>query len=138
MKKEQQKRATFEDVCNAQDKLLVFIDKCIQNNKPLDSSERLMFIRLFRHATLGLGMEYMFTIRGDNKTYNLDHVGHASYWLAYRTDGIVVIGADSFEIKRLWLRLRDYCFKIFPQAQQMSIKISKEQTRMGTSVAGLV
>jgi len=32
---EQQKRATFEDVCKAQDHLLTLIDNHIQRNKPL-------------------------------------------------------------------------------------------------------
>jgi len=123
---EQQKRATFEDVCKAQDRLLTLIDKHIQNNEPLKKGERKKFIDTFRLATLGLGSEHFFYIEGKNKGYKIGHVGHAAYWLAYRNETIVNLGKDTFEIKEFWLKLRDYCFTLFSHAQEMSIKISKE------------
>ena len=134
----QQKRATFEDVCNAQDRLLIFIDECINNNIPLSSEKRNEFISLFRIATLGLGAEHAFYIQGKHMNHTLGDVGHAAYWLAYRTEQMVVLSHDFFEIKEFWLKLRDYCFKIFSQAQELSIKISKEQTWLGPAKAGRV
>jgi hypothetical protein len=139
MKKEQQKRATFEDVCNAQDKLQYFLDDHIDNNKVIDVKKRLYFIKLFRLATLGLGCEFTFTVTSDTGSYSMGHVAHAAYWLSYRDDADnVVIGGGVFTIGECWLHLRDYCFQIFPLAQQMSIKISKEQTYMGPSTPALV
>jgi hypothetical protein len=123
---EQQKRATFEDVCKAQDTLIDLIDECIKKNKPLTPRDRKKFINTFRLATLGLGSEHIFYIKGKNKGYNIGHVGHAAYWLSYRTDAIITLNKDVFEIRDFWLKLRDYCFNIFSHAQEMSIKISKE------------
>jgi len=138
MAKGQQKRATFEDVCRAQDKLLAFIDKCIDDNKALNKYERKEFIEHFRFATLGLGSEHIFIITSEKRSHTIGNVGHAAYWLAYRTNTPISLSDDVIEIKDFWLKLRDYCFKIFPLAQEMSIKISKEQTRFGSSEAGMV
>ena len=138
MKTNQQKRATFEDVCVAQDKLIDMLDKCIEDNKPLSVKERKYFIQLFRVATLGLGSEMMFFIKGESKGYKIGHVGHAAYWLAYRDGPMVALGRDVFEIREFWLKLRDYCFQIFSLSQEMSIKISKEQVRFGSSEAAKV
>jgi len=122
----QQKRATFEDVCIAQDILTDFIDTCIEKNEPLNKENRKKFINSFRLSTLGLGSEKTFSIQGKHQLYNLGHVGHAAYWLAYQTKNPVHLGSDVFEMEQLWLHLRDLCFSIFPFAQEMSIKISKE------------
>lgn len=123
---EQQKRATFEDVCKAQDTLLQFIDDCISENKALDARDRVAFIRLFRLATLGIGSEHTFVLQGKQRSYHLGHVGHASYWIAYRTTSQILLGQECFDIKQLWLQLRDHCFQLFPKAQEISIKMSKE------------
>ncbi len=123
----QQVRATFEDVCNSQDALLIFLDKCIDGNKVLSNDEKNIFIKLFRTATLGLASEHVFFIKGKNRGYKYgSHVAHAACLLAYHTSNKVQIGDYVFDIKTLWMKLRDYCFKIFPSAQEMSIKISKE------------
>ena len=138
MKANQQKRATFEDVCAAQDKLIDMLDKCIEGNKPLSVKERRYFIQLFRVATLGLGSEMTFYIKGESKGYKIGHVGHAAYWLAYQGGPCVALGRDVFQIRDFWLKLRDYCFQIFSLSQEMSIKISKEQVRFGSSEAAMV
>jgi len=136
--KKSQKRATFEDVCFAQDSLIEFVDVCIAENKPLDIADRKKFRNNFRLATLGLGSEFTFIINGKKETYNLGHVGHAAYWIAYRTDKIVTIGEEKIEIKYFWLKLRDMLFTIFDHAIETAIKISKEQTRLGSSEAAEV
>jgi len=68
----------------------------------------------------------IFLYSRENKGYNIGHVGHAAYWLAYRNETIVTLGHDTFEIKDFWLKLRDYCFTLFSPAQELSVKISKE------------
>lgn len=123
---ESQKRATFEDVCNAQDILLELLDTCIQKNMVLTGKNRMKFIKTFRLATLGLGSEHLFYIKGKHKGYSIGHVGHAAYWLSYQDTNKILLGADVFEIKEFWLKLRDYCFQLFSNAQEMSVKISKE------------
>jgi len=134
----QQKRATFDDVCRAQDKLLFFINECIKKNIILTDTNRQTFIESFRLATLGLGAERRFFIQGNCQRYDLGHVGHAAYWLAYRDTNPVTLGVDLIPIRMFWLRLRDECFYLFPKAQEMSIKLSKEQTYMGPAKAGEV
>lgn len=122
----QQKRATFEDVCIAQDKLLDFLDTCIQKSLLLDVRKRQFFIENFRLATLGIGSERHFFIQGEQQRYDIGHVGHAAYWLAYRDNDPVKVGNDMIPIRRFWLQLRDECFYLFPKAQEISIKMSKE------------
>jgi len=133
MKKKSQKRATFEDVCIAQDSLIACIDICIDKNKPLDRKDRNRFRNDFRLATLGLGSEHVFVINGIKKSYNLGHVGHAARWIADRTNFLVDIGDEQIEIKFFWLKLRDMLYTIFDPAIETAIKISKEQTRLGAS-----
>lgn len=136
--KQQQHRATFEDVFNAQDELITIIDECIEENKPLDKTRRKDFIKTFRLATLGIGSEYQFVIMGKTRSYTLKHVGHAAYWIAYRTSSKVEIGDDIIDIRDFWLKLRDMLFLIFDPAVETAVKISKEQTQFGTSEAAEV
>lgn len=136
--KNQQKRATFEDVCKSQDMLIDLIDNCIDENKPLAVKDRKKFRNVFRLATLGLGSEFTFIINGKNKSYDLGHVGHAANWIAYRDNSKVLIGEEYIEIKFFWLKLRDMLFVIFDYAIETAIKISKEQTRLGISEAAEV
>lgn len=136
--KQQSKRASFIDVGFAQDKLRKYIDDCIEYNKPLDKNERNKFIKLLRDSTLGLGINYPFLYSGKLKTYDLNHVEHAAYWLAYKEKNPVRLGDEEIEIKNLWLKLRDNLFIIFPHAVTLGFKISQEQIRFGTAKAGKV
>lgn len=131
--KQQQKRATFEDVCKAQDSLINIIDKCIEENRCLTKAERDRFRNIYRLGTLGLGSEFDFVIKGEKKSYKLGHVGHAANWIAYRDNNIISIGEDNIEIKFFWLKLRDMLFTIFDYSIETAIKISKEQTHLGIS-----
>jgi len=136
--KQQSKRATFIDVGISQEKILKYIDNCIEENKPLDKKERLKFLRLFRMSTLGLGSDYTFLYNGKQKTYNLDHVAHAAGWLAYQEKTQVKLGDENIEIKELWIKLRDYLLIVFPHADTLSTKISQEQIHLGTASSGKV
>ena len=118
---QQSKRATFEDVGFAQDKLLDFIDICIEENRVLTKGERKNFIKNLRLATLGLDTEYQFFI--GKQQHPLGHVGHAAYWLAYQKTNPIIINGESIEVKQFWIILRDLLFKIFPHAIEMSVKI---------------
>ena len=129
--KKLQRRATFEDVGNAQDIVLDFIDECIKENRPLNVDERKFFIENLRLATLGLTTEYGFIMDGKNKKYDLKHVGHAACWLAYRQDNPVKLGDEFINISEFWKKLRDMLFLIFPHAIETSIKISREQKFTG-------
>ena len=125
--KQESKRATFEDVGTAQDVILDFVDKCIDDNRTLTKDERKKFTRNLRLATLGMGTEYRFLMKGRKKTYDLKHVEHAAYWLAYRTKNPVDMDEEKIEIALFWRTLRDMLFLVFPHAIETSIKISKEQ-----------
>jgi len=136
--KQQSKRATFIDVGLAQEKILDYIDKCIDDNKPLDKKERKKFLRLFRMSTLGLGSDYPFLFNGKYKVYDLKHIAHAGGWLAYQDSSDVVLGNEIIEIKELWIKLRDYLLVVFPYADTLSTKISQEQIKIGTAISGKV
>jgi len=136
--KQQSKRATFIDVGISQEKILKYIDNCIEENKPLDKKERIKFLQLFRMSTLGLGSDYRFLYNGKFKTYNLNHVAHAAGWLAYRDSTPVLLGNENVEIKELWIKLRDYLLIVFPHADTLSTKISQEQIRLGSTASGKV
>ena len=123
-----QLRATYEDVDIAQDKIRKYVDKCINNNIPLGKEEREDFINLISPATLGLGTEYSCFIEGKQQIYDLDHVEHFAYWLAYQEQNPVVMrSGEEIEMQKLWKKLRDLLFIVFPYAIEMSIKISKER-----------
>jgi len=137
--RQQSKRATFEDVGAAQDKLRVFVDECIEQNKILNEKEREYFIRLFREATLGFGANHKFTIESKNKSYSLLSVGHAANWIAYQMKTpISMRDGEQIDIKMFWWRLRDELFTIFDEAIHLSVKISQEQIKMGVSQAAEV
>ena len=135
---QQQKRATFEDVSNAQNQLRSFIDNCIQQNKVLTTQERERFIRLLQTATLGIGTETRFYIKGKQGKYLFGHVGKAAYDIAYTNTNFIVIYNEIFPIKTLWAALRNYLFDIYDHAIALAIRISQEQTRMGPSQPGEV
>lgn len=136
--KQQQRRATFEDVSQAQDKLLKIVDRCIQEKRCLKKSERKNFFRKYRWATLGVDSKMNINIQGEKKSYNLGHVGHAAYWLAYQQQNVVSMGDEQIEIQVFWKKLRDKLFYIFPVALRMAVKMSKEQTRFGPAEAAKV
>lgn len=129
--KKQQKRATFEDVGLAQDKLLSLIDECIEENKPLDEKNRKQFIRSYRLATLGLGSEFRFVLNGRKQGYDMGCLGHAAYWIAYQNSNIICIKDEDIRIEKFWLKLRDMLFMVFDPAIELAVKISKEQNIYG-------
>lgn len=131
--KKQQKRATFEDVCSAQDVLDDLIEQAIKKDGPLSDKNKKKFKTNFRLATLGLSSEYRFLLRGNNGTYDMGHVGHAFRWLVKRTKNPIVFdnGEDKIKLKDCWIQLWDYLDKIYDPALETSIKISKEQNIYG-------
>ena len=129
--KQQSKRATFLDVGDAQDSIRKILDKCINDNKPLNESERNEFIKLLRLSTLGLGKDFKFVFSSDEGSFDLGHVHHAACWLSYQDSNIVEIEKHKFKIKDIWYQLRDYFFTVFPFADTMSVQISKEQNIYG-------
>lgn len=135
----EQKSARFNDVGKSQEIVLKILDQAIEENRILTEKERDKFIKHMRVATLGLGTEHRFIIKGKNQSYDLNHVGHVSYWLSYQKTNKIQMGSeDTIEIKEFWKILRDHFWQIFPYADFTSIKISKEQTHMGISKAGEV
>jgi len=138
MTKQQSKRATFEDVGLAQDKLREYIDNCIKNNSILEIEEREEFIKLLRNSTLGIGKDFRFVFKTKEGHFDLGSVEYAAYWLAYQTNEKIMFKEKQFDIKDIWYQLRDNLFTVFPHAITMSVKISKEQTHLGASEPGLV
>lgn len=137
--KQQQKRATFQDVGQSQDLLRQKIDDLIKENRPLTTQEREAFIHNFREATLGFGANHIFKIAKQGKSYSIGSVGHAALWISYReTNPVVMTDGISIEIKELWKELRLSLFTVFDEAVHLSVKISQEQIHVGPSKAGTV
>ena len=131
----QQKRATFNDVGNAQDKLDRLIKDIITNNKPLDASEQKQLKKTFRLATLGLCSEHQFFLKTSKGVHDLGHAGHAFRWLIKQTKNPVVFHnpEEHIALKEIWQQLWDVFNKVYDPALNVSIKISKEQTHFGPS-----
>jgi len=136
----QQKRATFEDVCAAQDILDDLIEKIIEENKPLNDIDNKKFKKYFRVATLGLGSEFRFLLRGKKGVHDLGNAGHAARWLLKQKKNPIMLTnpAEKIELKECWNQLWDVLDKLYDPALETSIKISKEQTHFGTSEPGMV
>jgi len=136
----QSKRATYNDIAEAQDKLRHLIDRLITEKRPLQNDkERERFIKLVRDATFGMGTETSLIVRGRQRTYNLKHMQHAAYWLAYQKDTPVLFdGGEAIEIEKLWRELRDRFFIVFPNALAMAARMSQEQTHLGAARAAKV
>lgn len=134
--KQQQRRATFEDVRHAQNTIRVWIDGLILKNKPLTENEREKFIKLMQLASLGIGTAEIFMITTREKTHNFPHIESALYWVCYQENAKVKLGNETIQIKEIWKKIKTkWCFEIFPYALQESIKISKEQTHLGAATA---
>ena len=136
----QQRRATFEDVSKAQDKLDALIEQFITQNKPLTNNERKNFTRYFRLATMGLAGEYSFFLKGEHGTHNLLTAGKAARWLSKRKTNPVQLynPTETMILSDCWKQLWDTLDKIYDPALEMSIKISQEQTHRGSSEPALV
>lgn len=139
--KKTQIRATYTDVCNAQDKLRKMIDVFIQEKRAIQNiNERERFIFFLREATRGLGTQHKILFKGEKQTYDFGHAEHFAYILAYETEQQVTIQqtGEKIPIEKLWITLRDALFHIFPYAVTMSTQISHEQIKLGVSKAAEV
>jgi hypothetical protein len=132
----QSKRATFEDTGLAQDKIRKYIDRdLIKDNKLLDEKHREHFIKIYREATLGIGGTMPFFYAGKIKTYKFPNMDHVIFWLLYRTTTqITMTTGEKIEARDMWISIRDKLFELFPQAINLSIKISQEQIKLSRSL----
>ena len=134
MKQKQSKRATYEDVGHAQDRIRKYIDNSIKNDRLFDEKHRDNFIKIYREATLGLGGREPFFYPGEKKTYKFPNLDHVVFWLLYQdTTKIIMPTGETIELKNFWKMIRDKLFELFPHAINLAIKISQEQIKLTRS-----
>lgn len=141
----QSKRATFEDVKNAQKKLLALLDKLVAENRPLLEKERGYYFNWIALATLGTGTDLGERVLiQDKKGYkhNLGNIEYVFGWMAYQDKNMVTIGnipdVAEIEIFKVWFAIRDMFLKVRGHALKMGVKISQEQIKLGRAKAGHV
>jgi len=138
--KKQSKRATFEDVRNAQKKFREFLDNLIENNRPLEIKERNKYFNLLAMSTLGIGIELKekLMIQDDSGfKHVLGDFEYVAGWIAYQEKNKITIGGSpdekTIEIWKIWFSIRDMFLKVRGYALKMSVKISAEQIKLGRS-----
>ena len=141
--KKQSKRATFEDVKEAQKKLLVLLDKLIAENRPLLEKERVQYFNIIALATLGVGTEYTERVLiPDEKGYihDLGNIEYVLGWMAYQDKETIKIGKPpdvaEVSISKAWYQLHDMFLKVRGYALKMGVKISQEQIKLSRARAG--
>lgn len=143
--KKQSKRATFEDVKNAQKKLLALLDKLVTENRPLLDTERTNYFNCIALATLGVGTELGERVMlQDDKGYvhDLGNIEYVLGWMAYQDKETIKIGIfpdiEEVKISKIWFCVRDMFLMVRGHALKMSVKISQEQIKLGRAAAGHV
>jgi len=141
-----QLRATFNDTKKAQESLRVCLDKLEEKNEYV--KDRKTFFALLANSLLGLDFEKSCTIFLPNKSVmRVNRLGRFIRELAYvendmdlmfLNDKYHKLSSEVFNISDVWHGLKFEVFGIFPEALAMSIRISKEQTRLGASEAAEV
>lgn len=138
--KKQSKRATFEDVKNAQKNFRELLDILINNNRCLNKNERNKYFDILALSTLGVGIDLQepFIIEGNTGFKHL--IGNFEYvagWLAYQDNNKIIVGknpdVEEIDIYKFWKNLRDMFLKVRGHALKMGVKISAEQIKMGRS-----
>jgi len=146
-KKNIQRRATFLDTLKAQEELRKELDRLeLENDIVTNRSE---FFRLIGSALLGLESEKECNITlPDGTSIHIQNIGKFIRHLAYYPDNIVthdflklywtVFKEQHVNISDIWCEIKYIVFGIYPEALAMSVRISKEQTYFGPSVAAKV
>jgi len=97
--KQFQKRATFEDVRNAQNVMRKWIDRLITDNEPLSPTDREKFIKTSQLASLGIGTKQPFFFKTKTKAHSFPHIESAVYWVAYLETTPVNLDGDMIDIR---------------------------------------
>lgn len=139
--KKQSKRATFEDVNNAQKEFRKLLDNLIEENRPLrDIKERNRYFNLLAMSSLGIGNELkeQFCIMGGNGfCHILGDYEYVAGWMAYQENVKVLVGKhpdeEKIDIYKIWSELRNMFLKVRGYALKLSAKISAEQVKLSRS-----
>jgi len=132
-------KPTFSAVYQAEEELRVFIEKLIEENRPLTPDERKHYYNLLASSTLGLGVGRDFRIFIDT-IFRFGTVESTGRWLGQQTENMICIPGDmgnqpsnKIPIGVFWSKLLDELFHIFPLALDRAISMSKEDTEMHRS-----
>lgn len=131
-------RATLEDTISFQLQLLDKLDELIEGNRCIrDAEERKKLFKLLGTSTFGIGIiPVKLHFEQSRKLIfipNLEQfVGNLFYYnknTVDKTFWFPLLGKDHFlvEIKELWILIRIHLLKVFPEAKQNAIRMSKEQ-----------
>jgi hypothetical protein len=145
MNYEEQIRATFETTKKAQEKLRVKLDYLEENNLCIPIDYRGDFFKLLADALLGFeGEKNCVLYLPDGTCLKIENVGEFIRYLAYNTNTDIEydwlkrygkIEKINVKIKEIWHELKFVIFSIYPEALNVSVRISKEQTHLGAAEA---
>ena len=142
--KPSQKRATYDDVKKAQEQLRVLIDELEMENRCIVDKKK--FFSLLADSLLGLDYEKEVLIfLPDSTVLRIKNLGKFLRHLAY-VDSLCFdflkqynkISDSDVCFSDIWRDLKFEIFGLYPEALNMSAKMSKEQTHLGASEAGQV
>jgi len=148
MTSESQFRATFEDTKAKQKQLRHILDGLIAENRPLKADERDKLFDLYADANIGLGTSETVLWLSNNKIIEVPNFEKFVRDLFYYEKNLV--DGDFFfqtlgkyktyevEIKELWKQIRSKTMGVGAEALTQAIRISKEQTHLGSSEPALV
>ena len=141
--KASQFRATLEDTKKKQRLFRKKLLELIADNRALIDSERDKFLDLLADSNFGLGtVECVFWLR-DGKKIRVDNLEKFIRDLVYYNESVVDgdffffslgnYSGFSVPIGDLWRNILSKCGGVNAEALAMSVRISKEQTRLGVS-----
>jgi len=129
-------KPTFEAVLNAQERLRAKLNELIKENRCLkDEKERLEFMQLLAHATLGLGVNQIVKLNATAAVCIRENVEVTCRWLASQKENVVLVPLCLYKSKPyckaaihfLWQCVLDNLYYVFPLALDKSISMSKEK-----------
>lgn len=134
-KKPRAMRATFGDVKDAQEKLLMWLDDLVEGNRPLEPEKRYIFLRLVDNALLGEDgniklssgtslkvLKWDWRVDGEGTNVDVQTAADIIRFSAY--ENRTKIGGE--EISQLWKRVRALVLRAIPFATQVAVRSSQE------------
>lgn len=126
-------KPTFTAVHTSQQLLIDYLNKLIEENRPISKKERRKYHDLLSSSTLGNGTTKTFRIFIEGEIYNFGNVEFVARWIGDQTtDKICIpsdmgeIGSPQIEIKFFWKKILEHLYFVFPVALQQAIQMSQE------------
>ena len=135
------KRATFEQVYNAQGELIfgkTGLDTLAEQKETIHPQSRRIYFEYLAIALVGKGLQYNVNLELDGNNYNLGCVSEFSRKIAYYIDTddkcqeLILKGQKiRVPIDKLWIALRESLYKPMDEALTLALRASAEIFKSG-------